>query len=149
MEPTGHYFENLARQFLQHRQPVTLLNSYAVMQNRNQQMLQREKTDPVQVGLGSAAAIQERGDAWIIGVDTDWTVSAPEFADVVLTSILKNMDVAVFEASSQVVNGTFAGGLYVGTLENGGVGVSDPAVALDGLDDIMAGIIDGSIATSP
>ena len=41
------------------------------------------------VGLGTATAIQERGDAWIIGVDTDWTVSAEEFADIVLTSVVK------------------------------------------------------------
>jgi basic membrane protein A len=32
------------------------------------------------VGLGSAAAIQERGDAWIIGVDADWTESASDFS---------------------------------------------------------------------
>jgi basic membrane protein A len=48
------------------------------------------------VGLGTAAAVQERGNAYIVGVDTDMSVSAPEFADVILTSVLKNMDVAVF-----------------------------------------------------
>lgn len=31
------------------------------------------------VGLGTAAAVQERGNAWIIGVDTDWTVSASQY----------------------------------------------------------------------
>lgn len=49
MEPTGHYFENLAWHFLQHAQPVTLLNSYAVKQNRQQQMMQHEKTDEIDV----------------------------------------------------------------------------------------------------
>ena len=34
----------------------------------------------------------------VIGVDTDWFDSAPEYKDVVLTSVLKNMDVAVFNA---------------------------------------------------
>lgn len=49
MEPTGHYFENLARHLHQRPQPVTLLNTYAVSQNRQQQMMRREKTDPIDV----------------------------------------------------------------------------------------------------
>jgi basic membrane protein A len=101
------------------------------------------------VGLGSAAAIQDRGNAWLVGVDTDWTVSAPEFGDIVLTSVLKNMNQTVYDAISAIVDSTFAGGLYVGTLENGGVGIADPAISVDGLDAIIAGIIDGSIATLP
>jgi len=47
MEPTSHYFENLARHLLQHSQPVTLVNSFAVKQNRDQQLMRREKTDPI------------------------------------------------------------------------------------------------------
>lgn len=49
MEPTGHYFENLARHLHQRPQPVTLINSYAVSQNREQQMMRREKSDPIDV----------------------------------------------------------------------------------------------------
>ncbi|MCP4044823.1 MAG: IS110 family transposase, partial [Gammaproteobacteria bacterium] len=49
MEPTGHYFENLARHLDQRPQPVTLINSYAVSQNRTQQMMRREKDDPIDV----------------------------------------------------------------------------------------------------
>lgn len=47
LEPTGHYFENLARHLHQRPQPVTLINSYAVKQNREQQMMRREKDDPI------------------------------------------------------------------------------------------------------
>jgi transposase len=47
MEPTSHYFENLARHLLQRSQPVTLINSFAVKQNRDQQMMHHEKTDPI------------------------------------------------------------------------------------------------------
>lgn len=47
LEPTSHYFENLARHLLQHPQPVTLINSFAVKQNRGQQLMHREKTDPI------------------------------------------------------------------------------------------------------
>jgi transposase len=49
MEPTGHYFENLARHLHQRPQPVTLINSYAVSENRKQQMMRREKDDPIDV----------------------------------------------------------------------------------------------------
>lgn len=49
LEPTGHYFENLARHLHQRPQAVTLINSYAVSQNRAQQMMRREKDDPIDV----------------------------------------------------------------------------------------------------
>jgi len=49
LEPTSHYFENLARHLLQRPQPVTLLNTYAVKQNREQQMMRREKADEIDV----------------------------------------------------------------------------------------------------
>jgi len=75
------------------------------------------------VGLGTAAVVQERG-GMLVGVDTDWTVSAPEYEDIVLTSVLKKMDVAVFDAIQAVIDGTFEGGTYVGTLENDGVGLA-------------------------
>jgi basic membrane protein A len=102
------------------------------------------------VGLGTAAAVKERGNAWIIGVDSDWTVSASEYADVVLTSVLKNMDVAVLDSVKAVVDGTFAGGDYLGTLDNGGVGIAGSFPDLQSqLDAAQAGIIDGSIQTSP
>ena len=47
MEPTSHYFENLARHLLKRPQPVTLINSYAVKQNRDQQMMHHEKDDEI------------------------------------------------------------------------------------------------------
>ena len=101
-------------------------------------------------GLGGAAYCAESGSCMIIGVDVDWTVSASEYSDVILTSVLKNMNVAVFEAIKSVQDGTFAGGLYVGTLANNGVGLADVKGASDelnaGLDAVKQGIIDGSIS---
>jgi len=47
MEPTSHYFENLARHLLQRYPRVKLVNSFAVKQNREQQLMRREKTDPI------------------------------------------------------------------------------------------------------
>ncbi len=107
------------------------------------------------VGLGTAAAVQERGNAWIIGVDTDWTVSASQFTDVIFTSVLKKMDNAVFEAAKEVLEGTFKGGLYVGTLENDGVGIPEflPGRISDDLkaelEQVKADIIAGKIKTTP
>ncbi len=49
MEPTSHYFENLARHLLKRSLPVTLINSFAVKQNREQHLMRREKTDEIDV----------------------------------------------------------------------------------------------------
>ncbi len=108
-----------------------------------------------QVGLGSAAAAQDRGYI-VIGVNTDQYVSTTEFQDVYLTSILKNIDVAVFEAVKSMEDGTFEGGInYIGTLTNGGVGLAPfhdfedavPQELRDGLAAVEQGLIDGSIST--
>lgn len=105
------------------------------------------------VGLGTAAAVKERGNAWVIGVDSDWTVSASEYKDIVLTSVVKNMDVAVFDASKAVGTDTYAGGIYVGTLENGGVGLPESSVMSADLkaqiEALKADIIAGKIMTTP
>jgi basic membrane protein A and related proteins len=109
------------------------------------------------VGLGAAAAAQEAGNVYIIGVDTDWTISAPEYADITFTSVMKNMDVAVFEAIEEVVDGTFSGGTFMGTLENDGVGIAPfydleslvPAELQGELDALVPEIIAGNIQVSP
>jgi len=84
------------------------------------------------VGLGTAAAIQERGNAYIIGVDNDWYVANPEYKEIVLTSVLKNMDVTTLNVIKASKVGSFAGGVTLGTLENGGVGLA-PFHELDGM----------------
>jgi len=109
------------------------------------------------VGLGTAAAAQERGGVYIIGVDVDWTVTSPEYTDILLTSVLKRMDVTTLAAIKAAKEGTFEGGVIVGTLENEGVDIApyhDLASMVSSelqseLDSIRQGIIDGSIQTSP
>jgi basic membrane protein A len=109
------------------------------------------------VGLGTAAAVQERGDAWIVGVDTDWTVSASEYTPIVLTSVLKNMDVAVYNQIESVINDTFQPGIVTGTLENNGVDIAPfhdnedavPQEVKDVLPDLKDAIISGDIQVSP
>jgi len=47
MEPTGHYFENLAFHLKDRYPHVRLVNSSAVKSNREQKMLRRQKTDEI------------------------------------------------------------------------------------------------------
>ncbi|MDP9342629.1 MAG: BMP family ABC transporter substrate-binding protein [Actinomycetota bacterium] len=110
------------------------------------------------VGLGAAAAAQDAGNVMMIGVDTDQFISAPEYAKLWLVSIEKHIDTAVYTAIDQVVKGDFPGGTnYLGTLENDGVGISPfhnfdsqvPAALKTKLDQLKAGIIDGSVSVDP
>jgi phosphate/phosphite/phosphonate ABC transporter binding protein len=109
------------------------------------------------VGLGTAAAAKERGNTYIIGVDSDWYLTAPDYKDIALTSVMKLMDVTTFNAIKSAMDGTFAGGVIVGNLENGGVGLAPfhdldsmvPAELKTELDQIKADIIAGKIATAP
>jgi basic membrane protein A len=101
------------------------------------------------VGLGSAAYCKETGSCMIVGVDTDWTVSASEYSDVILTSVLKNMNVAVFDAVKAAKEGTFKGGIYTGTLANDGVGIASVKGASADLnatlETLKADLISGAI----
>lgn len=60
----------------------------------------------------------------MIGVDTDLTESAPNYADIFLTSILKGLAVSVEDTITEAVNGEFNNEPFVGTLENDGVGLA-------------------------
>jgi basic membrane protein A len=108
------------------------------------------------VGQGTATAALERGDVYIIGVDTDWTVSSPEYISIILTSVIKRMDVSVFGAIQQVIDGTFEGGVYFGTLANNGVDLAPfhelavlvPAELEEELEQVRAEIVAGNIQTS-
>jgi basic membrane protein A len=108
------------------------------------------------VGLGSAALATELGmnKLMIIGVDSDQYESDTANQAVYLTSVLKNMDVTTFNAIQAVADGTFAGGVTVGTLANGGVGLApyhdmDSMVSpelKEQMTALQAGIIDGSVS---
>jgi basic membrane protein A len=106
------------------------------------------------VGLGAAAAAKEAGNVWIIGVDSDWMQTATGYEDIILTSVMKNMGPAVYDVVSEAAVGAgFTNELYVGTLENEGVGLGPtaanvPADAIAKLEEIKAGIIDGSISVA-
>lgn len=107
------------------------------------------------VGLGSAALADEVGAdrLKIIGVDADLYATDPENGHVYLTSITKRMDATVLDVIRKAMDGSFEGGIVVGTLANGGVDmapfhdmedmVSD--TLKQELETIRQGIIDGTI----
>nr|WP_218849159.1 BMP family ABC transporter substrate-binding protein [Nocardioides perillae] len=103
---------------------------------------------------GALTAIADAGrDVALIGTDADLFETDPNTQEVVLTSILKNMSDSTYQAVTASAEGEIDFAPYVGTLEDGGVDiaplhnyedqVSDTVMAE--LDEIRAGIIDGSI----
>ncbi len=109
------------------------------------------------VGLGTLAVMAERGAGLLIGVDNDWSLANPDQADYVLANAMKNMDVFVLETSGMVVEDRFEAGNWIGTLENGGVGIQYgsawvdkiPAELKAEIDELKARIIAGEIKTLP
>jgi basic membrane protein A and related proteins len=110
------------------------------------------------VGLGSIEAIEAGGsNAKLIWVDTDGCVSVEESCDLFLTSVMKNMDVAVKDVTVAAANDEFKGGSQEGTLENDGVGIAPfhdfdsqvPQELKDKVEELRQQIIDGEIETSP
>ncbi len=111
-----------------------------------------------QVGLGSAAAVQQAGAGhYMEWVDTDGCVSVPQYCKLFLTSVTKGIVSSVATAVEEAAKGTFKGGNYNGTLANGGVGLSPfhdfsssvPAKVKSALTTIKAGIIAGKISLDP
>lgn len=89
-------------------------------------------------GIGAIEAAKENGKK-AIGVDQDQNKLAPEN---IITSAMKNIDVAVFNLSKTVIDGKYEGGkVIVNTLEMGGVGIaptSDKNVPPDVLEYVQA-----------
>jgi basic membrane protein A len=105
------------------------------------------------VGLGSAAVCKETSKCWIIGVDNDWYVSAPEYKAVILTSVMKKINVAVLNTVKDAQSGKFVGGTVTYTIKDGGVDMAPfhdfdsqvPATLKTELDAAKAALIDGSV----
>jgi basic membrane protein A len=69
---------------------------------------------------GIVDAARETGDVFLIGEDTDQSYLAP---NLVVASVVKNIDAIVFHAVENEVNGTFSPGQEIWTLANGGTGL--------------------------
>ncbi len=76
------------------------------------------------VGAGTAAVCKETMQCLMIGVDADWFLTNPTYKEVYLTSVLKALDLAVFNAVKSEVEGTFKGGTALYTLKDNGVGLA-------------------------
>ena len=108
-------------------------------------------------GIGTMAAAQDAGNVYGMWVDTDGCVSAPEYCPLFLTTVEKHMNVVVENTVKATLDGTFKGGLYVGTLANNGVGIADyhqlssmvPQALQDKITQLKQGIIDGSVSVDP
>ena len=77
---------------------------------------------PVAGGLGGATAgnSQTSMKSVTIWVDTDGAVAAPQYLDVLLTSVMKGVGTSVTAVINDVDAGNFTADSYLGTLANGG-----------------------------
>jgi len=105
------------------------------------------------IGAPGFDVARERG-GYGIWVDTDGYFSVQGSQDVILTSIMKNMDVSMFDTVKAGLEGTFTGcENYVGDMANGGVGLGSyhdldskvPADLKAEVEDLKAKIISGEI----
>jgi basic membrane protein A len=100
-------------------------------------------------GAGTIQAAVE-ADKWAIGVDSDQYLTAkPDEQKHILTSMLKRVDVAVFQTVKAVADGDTKGGIIVFDLKADGVGYATSGGFLDDvkdkLDAYKADIISGKI----
>jgi len=103
------------------------------------------------IGQGTFAAIEQSGlDAVGLGVDVDWTQTVPEYAHLMLTSIIKRIDNSVFQAVERGLNGEDVQPVFLSNLENEGVGIAEFHDYEDQIDqevkDHIAEMIDMIIA---
>lgn len=105
------------------------------------------------IGTPGFDVARERG-GYGIWVDTDGYVSLTGVQDVILTSVMKNMDTSCYAVIKDTIEGNFKGcGTYVGDLANGGVGIAPyhdldsavPAELKAEIEDLQQKIISGEI----
>jgi basic membrane protein A len=102
----------------------------------------------------AGAAIEDSGDdIALLGVDADLYDTFPTYDSLYFTSILKNMAPAVEDVVTAAANDEFTTDAYLGTLENGGVGIApfhdfedkvDSGLSAK-LDELSASIVSGDI----
>ncbi|WP_457966261.1 BMP family ABC transporter substrate-binding protein [Arthrobacter sp. D1-29] len=109
------------------------------------------------VAAGAGAALKEAKtagkDVKLIWVDSDGFLTAPEYKDIMLTSVMKRMGDAVENVVKEDTDGKFSNTPYVGTLANEGVGLAPfhdlesavPAELKSELDQIQKDIVDGKL----
>ncbi|HHQ4188588.1 TPA: BMP family lipoprotein [Clostridium perfringens] len=75
-----------------------------------------------EAGKGLFRAAKEKGK-YAIGADIDWAERFPEYANVILSSMIKNLDEAVYTTAKEVINSDFKAGpnnkMEIGLKDNG------------------------------
>jgi basic membrane protein A len=106
------------------------------------------------IGTPGFDVARERG-GYGIWVDVDGYNLLPEARDVLLTSVMKNMDNSVFDVIKAAMEGNFDGcGVYVGSIANNGVGIAPyhdlasqvPTELQAEVEDLRGKIASGEIA---
>lgn len=101
-------------------------------------------------GLGMFKAASETGN-WAIGVDQDQAVTNESFADVILSSMIKKIDVATYEACQSVIDGKFVADTTILGLKEGGVDMAEstskntPQEVIDIANNYKKAIVEGKI----
>ncbi|MDC0712015.1 BMP family ABC transporter substrate-binding protein [Stigmatella sp. ncwal1] len=89
-------------------------------------------------GLGAIQAVKEARDAgrtvYVMGVDSDQFHLAPK---AMLTTVLKRVDLAVYEAVRDQLQGRFQGGSQVLGLKEGGVGLAPVRLDFPGKEEAL------------
>lgn len=90
-------------------------------------------------GLGAFEAAKDAGDpgdVWAIGVDSDqYNLVAPDIQPYILTSMLKRVDLAVFEAAKAYAEGDLKPGQTLFDLASDGIAYSKTGGFLDDVSD--------------
>lgn len=105
------------------------------------------------VGTGTLAAAKAKPGTSVVWVDADGFETQPEFGNLILTSVMKDIGNAVFDTIKAVQDGNFDSAPYVGTLENGGVSLAPwhdfedkvPAELQEEITKLQEDIIAGTI----
>jgi basic membrane protein A and related proteins len=105
---------------------------------------------------GAATEAKIRNNVFVIGVDVDWGLQA-DIKSVVLTSVLKRLDISVLNAVQAVGTQSFTGGNRQGNLENNQVDIAPfhdldtlvPQSIKDELPQLRKDIIAGTVKTVP
>ena len=112
------------------------------------------------VGKGTGAALKEAKaagkDVALIWVDSDGYLTAPDYKDLMLTSVMKKMGEAVETVVKDDLEGKFSNEPYVGTLQNDGVALApfhdyDSKVSAETkaeLEQLKKDIIDGKVTVT-
>lgn len=109
------------------------------------------------IGLGTLQAVKEANkngkEVAVVWVDADGVLTNPDYKDIIITSIMKQIGEAVYASIQESKDGKFTNAPYVGTLENKGVDIAPfhefeskiPDEVKANLKQIRADIISGKL----